>query len=96
MTTPSLSRPWVLVRYGDAPPALACLTVEWRPGCFYGDLMVADTDRNGMLKWRKRYEQYLIDTSTILHVFPFPYAPSLHHVREARRALRRNPEVRHG
>jgi hypothetical protein len=78
----------VLIRYGDAPPALARLTVERWPGCFYGDLMVAKMNQTrGVPEWRKRYEGYLIDNSTILHVFPC--APSPHHVAEARRALRR-------
>jgi hypothetical protein len=89
MTPPSLSHPWVLIRYGDAPPALACLTSERWAGSFYGDLMVAETNRNtGLHEWRKRYdEDRPIAASEILHVFPC--APSPHHVAEARRALRR-------
>ena len=46
MTTPSLAQPWVLIRYGDAAPALAYLTTERWAGCFYGDLMVVEVCRN--------------------------------------------------
>jgi hypothetical protein len=78
----------VLIRYGDAPPALACLTVERWPGCFLGDLMVVEMNQTrGVPEYRKRYEDYSIASSAILHVFPC--APSPHHVAEARRALRR-------
>ena len=89
--TPSLSQPWVLIRYGDAPPALARLTIERWPGCFYGDLMVAETNRTiGLHQWRKRYDEYPIAASAVLHVFPG--APSPYDVAEARRALRRRKE----
>jgi hypothetical protein len=79
----------VLIRYGDASPALACLTIERWPGSFIGDLMVAETNRStGRHEWRKRYADYPIAASRdILHVFPC--APTPHHVAEARRALRR-------
>ena len=88
MISPSLSQPWVLVRYGDAPPALACLTVEKWPGNFEGDLMVVEMNQTmGVPEYRKRYEGYPISSSAILHVFPD--APSPSWVAEARRALRR-------
>lgn len=88
MTTPSLAQPWVLIRYGDAAPALAYLTTERWAGCFYGDLMVVEMNQTrGVPEYRKRYENYPIASSAILHVFPC--APSPSWVAEARRALRR-------
>jgi hypothetical protein len=88
MATSSLSQPWVLIRYGDAPPALAYLTTQRWAGSFFGDLMVVEINQTtGLPEWRKRYEDRPITNSDILHVFPC--APSLHHVAEARRALRR-------
>jgi hypothetical protein len=94
MTTPSLSQPWVLIRNGKAPPALACLTRERTLICgtgFLCDLMVAETNpTTGQHEWRKRsaYEIAITDYD-ILHVFPC--APSPSWVAEARRALRRSP-----
>ena len=59
MTTPSLAQPWVLIRYGDAAPALAYLTTERWAGCFYGDLMVVEMNQTrGVPEYRKRYENY--------------------------------------
>jgi hypothetical protein len=92
IAAPSLSQPWVLIRYGDAPPALACLTTEKWAGNFIGDLMVVEINRTtGLHEWRKRYADYPIAASIILHVFPC--APSPYHVAEARRALRRKPRT---
>ena len=92
MITPSLSQPWVLIRNGKAPPALACLTRErvtfGGPG-FFCDLMVAETNSTtGRHEWRKRREYEIpIHDHDILHVFSC--APSPFWVAEARRALRR-------
>jgi hypothetical protein len=91
MTAPSLSQPWVLIRNGKAPPALACLTREFGSG-FVCDLMVVETNPNtGQHEWRKRsaYEIAITDYD-ILHVFP--YRPSPSWVVEARRALRRKAD----
>ena len=89
MTTPSLSQPWVLIRHGKAPPALACLTRERWPGAFICNLMVAETSSTtGRHEWRKRREYEIpIQDHDILHVFSC--APSPFWVAEARRALRR-------
>jgi hypothetical protein len=90
MTTPSLSQPWVLMRNGKAPPAVAYLTRERWAGSFYGDLMVVEINSTtGLHEWRKRREyEILIHAHDILQVFPSRPSPSW--VAEARRALRRN------
>jgi hypothetical protein len=90
MTTASLSQPWVLIRYGKAPPALARITRERWGESFYGELMVAETNPStGQYERRKRRDYEIIINNCeneILHVFPC--APSPYHVAEARRALR--------
>jgi hypothetical protein len=94
MTTPSLSQPWVLIRNGKAPPALAYLTHERTlgPG-FRCDLMVAKTNSNtGLHEWRKqRLSERAITDYDILHVFPGATSPNT--VAEARRALRREQRI---
>ena len=89
ITGPSLSQPWVLIRYGDAPPALACLTRQRELGGFACDVMVTEiSSTTGMPVWRKRlaYEITVSDYD-IVHVFPGK--PNRYDVAEARRALRR-------
>jgi hypothetical protein len=82
---------WVLIRYGDAPPALACLTAERWPGNFTGDLMAAETNSNtGQHEWRKRSEYAICDTDIL---FVFPCAPSPSWVAEARRELQRQQQT---
>jgi hypothetical protein len=97
MTTPSLDKPWVLIRNGKAPPALAYLTGERMlgPG-FRCDLMVAEVSSvTGQHEWRKqRISERAITDYDILHVFPG--APSPAWVTEARRALRRHAASRGG
>jgi hypothetical protein len=88
MIAPSLSQPWVLIRYGPSP-ALACLTRERGLGGFVCDLMVAEINSTtGMPVWRKRlaYEIAILDYD-ILYVFPG--RPNRYDVAEARRVLRR-------
>jgi hypothetical protein len=87
--TPSLSRPWVLVRFGKAPPALAYLTYQTHIGTsFVCDVIVAELNSTtGLHNWRKRFTDRSISASDVLHVFPG--APSPYDVTKARRALRR-------
>jgi hypothetical protein len=89
MTTPSLSQPWVLIRFGKSPPALAYLTYQTHIGTsFTCDVMVAEINSTtGLHQWRKRFADRHIGGSDVLHVFT--HAPSRHAVAEARRALRR-------
>jgi hypothetical protein len=89
MTTPSLSQPWVLIRFGKAPPALACLI---RPNTaetgFVCDVMVTEMNSTtGMPQWRKRLADPISVTyDDILYVFRGK--PNRFDVAEARRALR--------
>ena len=95
MTAPSLSQPWVLIRNGKAPPALACITRERWEGTFYGELMVVEMNQTrGVLEYRKRREDGVIVNSygsEILHVFPAKPGP--YDVADARRALRRKQQA---
>jgi hypothetical protein len=86
--TASLARPWVLIRNGKAPPALARITRERWAETFYGELVVATTNpTTGRHEWRARYDyERIITPYDILHVFT--HAPSPYWVAEARRALR--------
>ena len=66
----------MLVRYGDAPPALAYLIREKWVGNFIGDLMVVEMNQTrDVPEYRKRYENYPIASSAILHVFPCAAPP---------------------
>jgi hypothetical protein len=85
-----LSQPWVLIRNGKAPPALACITRERWSETFYGELWVVGMNQtSGVLEYRKRREHGIIINSygsEVLHVFPSKPGP--YDVAEARRALR--------
>jgi hypothetical protein len=95
MTAPSLDTPWVLIRNGKAPPALARITRERWGESFYGELMVVEMNQtSGVLEYRKRRDYGIIINNyenEILHVFPC--APSAAWVAEARRALRRKTKT---
>jgi hypothetical protein len=97
MTIPSLSQPWVLIRNGKAPPALAYLTHERTlgPG-FRCDLMVAEINSNtGVPVWRKqRLSERAITDYDILYVFPGK--PNRYDVAEARLRLRRKQRALEG
>jgi hypothetical protein len=97
MTT-SLSRPWVLIRFGGAPPgarrpgtALAFLIAE-AEDCFFGDLVITEWNyTHSALNVRKRHTRSRrIAKSDILHVFPHGAlnAPAPFNIAAARQALR--------
>ena len=88
----ALSHPWVLIRFGGAPPG------AWRPGtsvafltretdeCYFGDLLALTLNKTlGTYEWRRHNRGRRIPKDDVVHVFPC--RPSYGTIRDARRAL---------